>query len=321
MHTLRLGAFSVLFAGGCASSAFGPNVGYTLSDVPPVEPGPAATRKAPREPPADVVARSRLPFHGRHVADDRRLSDAELLDELARADAICVGEHHDNPHHHYARLAMIQGLTLRAARSGRALGLGLEMFQRPFQRALDKYASSKIDERALLEQTEYRERWGFPFAYYRPILELARGSGMRLLALNAPTELTRKVARSGLAELDARERAKLPALDLSDPEHRRAFDAAMSGHPKAGSSLDDYYAAQVIWDETMAEAASAWLEQRAPARQLVIAAGQAHCRHEAIPARMERRLPHLRVANVMPVAPGDGAEPTEGYDYELVFER
>jgi uncharacterized iron-regulated protein len=234
---------------------------------------------------------------------------------------VCIGESHDDPEHHFAELAVVEGMLLRAARAGRALAIGFEMFQRPFQGPLDQYASGRIGEAELLEQTEYEERWGYPFAYYRPLVALGNSAGLRLVALNAPRELTRKVARQGLAGLDAKERARLPALDMSDVDHRTAFEAMMSDHPKGKGNPENYYEAQVLWDETMADVAADFIEQRAPARQLVIVAGQAHCRHSAIPARIERRLRSAKVRNVLPMKASEQKNLRAlGYDYALVLE-
>src|SRR5262245_22949432 len=147
------------------------------------------------------------------------------------------------------------------------------------------------DEPTFLAQSEYEKRWGFDFSLYRPLLEAARDAKLDALALNAPKELTRKIGRGGLASLDAGERAQLPELDLTDSKHRGYFDAAMAEHPMppGGPKADDMYAAQVTWDETMADTAAAWLKRNSDDAQLVIFAGLGHCHHSAVPARIERR--------------------------------
>ena len=81
--------------------------------------------------------------------------------------------------------------------------------------------------------------------------------------------------------------------------------------------LEHFYAAQVVWDETMADNAARWVSQHAPMRQLLILAGSAHCRQPAIPARIERRQP-LRVASVRLSA--ETSADSEGFGYTLVFD-
>jgi uncharacterized iron-regulated protein len=132
--------------------------------------------------------------------------------------------------------------------------------------------------------------WGYPFAFYRPQIERARSLGVPLVGLNADPDLIHAIAEGGLSELSLAQRKQLPELNLSDTEHRRRFDQLMQGHPEPhGGSLENYYVAQVAWDETMADASEHWLAAHAPMRRLLILAGHAHCQRSAIPRRLERR--------------------------------
>jgi uncharacterized iron-regulated protein len=293
-------------------------IGFThVAEAPPQE--ERAPRPEPQAPPPpdDIVERSALPIRGIRLADNTSLDERRLFDELSRYDAVCVGEEHGNPHHHFAEVATLEALARRARHGGQSLGVGLEMFQAPYQAHLDSFSRGRLDEAGLLEKTEYEARWGFPFAYYRPLLETARSAGLPILALNARRELTREVARRGFALPPELER-ELPELDLDDAVHRALFDEAMAGHPKGHGRPDDLYAAQVVWDETMAARASDFLLGFRPVRKLVVVAGAAHCADPAIPARIERRT-GLEVASVR-LSVG-APEDTRYYDYALVLER
>src|SRR5262249_55442515 len=87
----------------------------------------------------------------------RPLTFGELIDQLLEVDLICVGESHDSDLNHRVQLQFIQSLY---ARDGR-LGVGMEMFQRPFQKHLDAYLHGDSKEDDFLQATEYRQRWGF----------------------------------------------------------------------------------------------------------------------------------------------------------------
>lgn len=281
----------------------------------------ASPKHAARPVPPDVVARSALPFRTLDASTGELLAPAEFFDTLAERDAICVAEQHDNPHHHFAQLYVIQEVAQRAATTGRELGLGLEMFQTPFQGQLDDYSAGKIDQDELLEKSQYSERWGYPFAFYAPQIDHVVQRGGALVALNAPREQVKRVAREGFQALSAREERLLGGYDLHDEAHRAQFDELMKDHPHDAGSIDQLYAAQVLWDESMAQAASEWLGERQPARQLVILAGAAHCHDSAIPSRLERRL-KADVVSVKPVVLQSADAPTEellghleGYDY------
>jgi uncharacterized iron-regulated protein len=138
-----------------------------------------------------------------------------------------------------------------------------------------------------------------------------------LRARNASRELSHAVAQDGLSGLCRRLRRRLPAVGLDDSAHRAHFDQLMAHHPGGHTDPENFYAAQVVWDETMAENAANWVAARAPQRQLVVLAGSAHCRREAIPARVERRVA-ARVASVRLSA--EAPEDSEGFDYTLQFE-
>jgi len=249
--------------------------------------------------------------------------------ELAQAGAICVGENHRNPHDHWAQLHLVDELTARNRTAGVASALGMEMFQRPFQGVLDDFAARRIDESALLSRSGWKDRWGFEWSLYRPMVVMARDRGAALLALNIPRELTKKVSHRGIDKLDPSDRGKLPEMVLDDAEHRAWWKSVMEemgeDHAHSGDSREDgdgedgdgaenaskpstdekseadekaaeerMYAAQVLWDESMAEGASAWLaaDKRAGAprrRQIIILAGNGHCHESAIVRRLERR--------------------------------
>lgn len=256
----------------------------TVLGCAPERARPAATPAAPR--PTIVDARS-----GRAVAWDSFMAD------LMRAEVVYVGEQHDDPRHHAVQADLVRALHARDP----SLAIGLEMVQQPFQPALDAWVAGRIDEAELYERTEWSERWGFDLALYLPILEHARAHGLPLIALNAPAELTRRVAREGLDALDPEQRAALPELDLADGRHRALVRDALEGHGDLDDqALERFYTAQVIWDETMARAVAAYRARPDSAGRVVVLAGAMHVMRPAVPARAARRgaRPHRIVLPV-----------------------
>ncbi len=311
-----------LLGAGCATTRARPPgelIGVTRTAEldaqapPPKEPELAAPL------PEDIVERSALPYHGVRTRDSAQLTPADLGLELSRADVICVGEEHPNPHHHWAQLRLLTDLASRARMAGRQLGVGFEMFARPAQPALDRYYRGKLGEQGLLEEVDWDTSWGFDFSLYRPLLEASRARNMPIVALNAPRELTRAVAHEGIEGLNDDQTRALPELDLGDREHRRLFGQAMESHPPSPGGFRNMYAAQVVWDETMAETAAAFVNDRLPARQLVVFAGVGHCHRSAIPERIERRA-DAAVVSVRPLVVSTGETPAlTGYDYAFVM--
>jgi uncharacterized iron-regulated protein len=288
----------------------------------PEPPSAAAPDRPTREPlPADIVARSALPIHV--LAGSQRLSEAESWDRMARSRVVCLGEQHDSPHHHYAQRRAIDELAKRNAEAQRPLAIGFEMFQRPYQPALSSFVAGSLPEAQFLVDSEYDQRWGFDFALYRPLLEATREHHLPALALNAPRELTRKIGRAGLGALDSTEQKQLPELDLGNDEHRGYFTRAMANHPmpEGGPRLDDMYAVQVVWDETMADTGARWLQSAGPSSRLVVLAGAGHCHRSAVPGRIARRIDDavLSVTAVLESKLGE-LENKERYDWLLVLE-
>jgi uncharacterized iron-regulated protein len=279
------------------------------------EPQAEAPRGRPAVP-ADAVARAAGRFVGRRVGSGELLSPEGLLGALSEADLICVGETHGDARSHYLELGVLAALLEAAEMTGRQVGVGLEMVSRERQPALDGYSTFELDERELLTEVRWDTSWGWDFAYYRPQLELARHRGTPLVALNAPKALTRSVARGGVDALSEAQRKQLPELDVSNQGHRRWFQRAMRKHPHGHP--EHLYAAQVVWDETMADGAARWLGGQLPGRQLIVFAGAGHCRNDGIPGRVLRRLP-ARVTSIR-VAKADEQVAADEVDFLALFD-
>ncbi|MBX3181753.1 MAG: ChaN family lipoprotein [Polyangiaceae bacterium] len=329
---LGVGVVSLALTGsaGCARQGNErPAAEPRVSDAPPPrdpDDGPRYTRIDYPVPEA---------FYGVRVSDGVELSPDELLSELAQASAVCVGERHDDPHHHWAQYRVLSELIERRAMSGRELALGLEMVPVSGQSALSRWSRRDTRTKQALQELDWNETWGYDFGLYAPLWRLARAHQVELIALNVPRELTRKIAQGGLRSLSRTERRALPQrMHLGDREHRQAFDQAMVHHPappagahsggEHGGHLDHYYEAQVTWDEGMAEQAAAWLTKRQPARQMLILAGTAHCQDSAIPRRLRRRAAEATTASVRPWHPDEGVTlaavvETKRYDYVIAL--
>ncbi|MDB9527297.1 ChaN family lipoprotein [Oscillatoria sp. CS-180] len=209
---------------------------------------------------------------------------------LQSADVVYLGEQHDSAADHAAQLEIIEGLYAEDP----DMAIALEMFQRPFQPAIDRYLAGEISEAELIEQTQYLERWGFPWEFYAPFLRFAQENGLPVLALNAPSEITRQIAREGLASLEGDDFRYIPPLseiDTSNTDYQEFVSAAFGSHGSHGNfNFDNFFAAQVTWDETMAMTIADFRTDN-PDTQVVVLAGNGHVIYGyGIPDRVERRL-------------------------------
>ncbi|MEO0970845.1 MAG: ChaN family lipoprotein [Cyanobacteria bacterium J06639_18] len=121
----------------------------------------------------------------------------QILPELKKAKVVYLGETHDSSQDHQNQLRILKELH----KNNPKLAIGMEMFQRPYQEAINQYIAGKITETELVEKTEYKNRWGFNWELYAPILRFAKEKQIPVLALNTPSEIRRKEAKEGLEKL------------------------------------------------------------------------------------------------------------------------
>ncbi|MEP0919048.1 ChaN family lipoprotein [Leptolyngbya sp. DQ-M1] len=231
----------------------------------------------------------------------QRLDPQAVLKQLRSSRVIYLGETHDSEADHRAQLEIVRSLYQQNPK----IAIGMEMFQRPFQSGLDRYLAGASTETMLREFTEYDKRWGFPWEFYSPIVNFAKQNQLPVIALNTPTEVTRKVARQGLESLTEAEKRYIPPIAeiRAEPGRyrdrlRELFNAFHSGKGRS-RGFERFFQAQVLWDETMADAIAQFLNQN-PDRQMIVLVGQGHIVYgEGIPDRVARRIPQVKQSTVL----------------------
>lgn len=220
----------------------------------------------------------------------------EMFKILSQARVVYLGETHDQPDDHSAQLTIIQ--TLHSLNPN--LIIGMEMFQRPYQVALDRYLARTTTETELQEQSQYKKRWGYSWELYAPILRFALAKQIPIIALNTPTEVTRKVARQGLESLTLEDRRFIPPqseIHLSPNTYRERLRQVYQEIHQGSSNSENFerfFQAQVLWDETMAERIVQSLQQN-PQSLVVVLVGQGHLLYgDGIPSRVTRRTERLK---------------------------
>jgi uncharacterized iron-regulated protein len=249
-----------------------------------------------------------------------------IIKQLQSVNVVYLGETHDSEWDHQQQLAIIQALFKHKSR----LAIGLEMFQRPAQPLLDLYLTGKITLVELQAQTEFDQRWGYKWEYYTPILEFAKANRLPLIALNTPTEITRKAARQGVESLTGAELKYIPPVSEIDRGNLKYRDLILASYQQhagivsiSSKSFDRFYMAQLLWDETMAQRVATFVQQH-PGDRMVVLAGRSHIIYGyGIPARVFRRLDRSKFTqktvllspeeNLPPPPPSDfiWQEPTE----------
>jgi uncharacterized iron-regulated protein len=230
------------------------------------------------------------------------IGEKALYRRLADYTFVVVGESHDNTWDHEIQ-SRVYGALLK--RRDASVALGMEMFQRPFQSALDAYIDGEIDEQTMLDRAEWSTRWGMATESYAALWRRARNTGSPLVALNARRELSKRVADVGLDALDPALRQELPEqMDLTMEGHRDLVRKAFGAHgPPSEEAFERFYQAQVVWDETMAHTAYSFMRSNPDVASMVILCGRFHAYPAfGIPPRIERRAGGDVAATLLPIS-------------------
>ncbi len=202
---------------------------------------------------------------------------------------LLMGEQHDRFEHHLNQLQLIKKIK----EAGHQVAIGMEMFQQPYQQALDDYLAGKITESEFLTASKYFDKWGYDYNLYKPIIDYALQQKLPLLALNIEADITHQVARKGLYALDEKTQQQLPdTLNFDNQPYREALKSVFQIHEgmqqSRPSNFNYFLQSQILWDESMAKAAAQFL-QKHPEHILVILAGNGHLRYRyGIPQRLQR---------------------------------
>ncbi|MCF8026716.1 MAG: ChaN family lipoprotein, partial [Desulfobacteraceae bacterium] len=234
------------------------------------------------------------------------ISFEQMIDDLADAGVVYVGETHTRDKDHEIQLKILRALHQRHP----GLCVGMEMFSRPYQHVLDKWSARSLETKTFIRRVHWYANWKFDFDLYADLLEFIREHRVPLYGLNIAFHVPPKVAAGGLDSLLPEDAARLPArIDLSDSAHREYVREVFKGHQHRRLSnrqyeFEHFYQAQVLWEEVMAETVSDVRENRF----MLVFAGNGHITHDfGIPARARRRT-GIQFRTVMPIAAGSQTE-------------
>ncbi|NLY02225.1 MAG: ChaN family lipoprotein [Rhodopirellula sp.] len=233
------------------------------------------------------------------------VAHTEMLDDLAAARVVYLGERHTLNRHHRIQAAVLEDLADR----GVQLVVGLEQMEANQQPALDRFNLGAIDFDGLAKSTDWGRRWR-GYDQYRPLLETARRLDIPVIALNARAETIRQVFRSGgIDKLPPDLRGELPAeVDLEDPDYEKTLRMQMMVHASVDEGmLRSMVEAQIARDEAMAAILADYLKSPAgQGRTALVICGAGHVAYGlGTAARVERRLPEIRQRIVLLSESGD----------------
>jgi uncharacterized iron-regulated protein len=262
--------------------------------------------------PAECVPRGTWSAPG--AAGLRNLSMRDVMSDLMGRSVVLLGERHDSAADHRWQLQMIA--ALHAARPD--MVIGLEMFPRRVQPALDRWVAGDLSETEFLRQSDWREVWQMNPDLYLPIFRFARMNRVPMIALNVDRTFTRAVGQNGFDAVPQSEREGVGQPASASPqyrerlhevflEHARGSGVDRQEHGAGSSSMDDpafrhFVESQLVWDRAMAEGIAAALK-RSPAPLVVGVLGSGHILNRfGVPHQLEA----LGIEGVAVLAPWDG---------------
>ncbi len=263
-----------------------------------------------------VCAAAPTAFASYDMRSGKVVSQTELLDRLAQADVVCLGEQHTDPATHQLELTLLEALHQRV---GKRLTLGMEMWERDVQPSLSAYLAGRTEESAFLKASR---PWSNYQTDYRPLVEYAKANGIPIIASNVPQSLATAVGRRGLDALKDVPPGQ-SATDISAPHDQawtrfRAVMLSMGGD-HGGMTMDEdtiarFYDAQVARDATMADSIVRTLDTT-PGAFVLHVNGQFHSDYgDGIPRRIvwHRPLTKVLIVSIIPVPDPTKAAPPAG---------
>ena len=249
----------------------------------------------------------------------RWLSFDEMIDATSRADIVMIGEQHDDPVTHAFEVATVAAIGDRR----KSTIVSMEMFERDVQDLVDQYLTGALNEVDFLASSRPWDRYATD---YRPMLEIARVRGWRVVAANIPRRIASAVSKTGLTMLDTLNGSERSYAALSNEcPHDRYFElftesmgnhSAGNGPASAGDVeaarviTQRFYEAQCVKDEAMAESISRAFLNGGRRTPVVHVNGAFHSDYGLGTAeRVKRRVPDAKLVIITAVPTADIASP------------
>jgi uncharacterized iron-regulated protein len=214
----------------------------------------------------------------------KAVSFDEMMADLNNYQMIFVGEKHAIASQHANELEIIEAVF----KKNPSMEVGMEMFDRSYQPVLDLWSAGALDEETFLRKVQWYANWGYDFALYKDILQFIKNNKIKIVALNIPNYIASRILFGGIENLSDADKSYLPKeIDTQNTAYRDYVQKAFNRHHFSDNvKFEDFYMAQLVWDEAMAESVASNLGNK----QIVVLAGDGHIQYKyGIPDRAFRR--------------------------------
>jgi uncharacterized iron-regulated protein len=224
---------------------------------------------------------------------------AVLLDAVAEAHYMLLGEKHDNADHHRLQAWIVESLVRR----GRAPAVVFEMLAEDQVPALAAHLAKRPDDAAGIGDAVGWAETGWPgWALYEPIAAAALGAGGPILTGNLSRPSVRAIARDGIASLGAERIAALGLDQALEPAlaarlRQDIVESHCSQLPE--SMIGPMAAAQTAKDAQMADALHHGSGLAGLRNGAVLIAGAGHARSDlGVPWYLRRVARGERIVSI-----------------------
>jgi len=219
----------------------------------------------------------------------------DIAQAMDKADIVFFGELHDDSLGHVAELDLLKALS---AKYPGKLALSMEMFETDVQPILNEYLSGFIREKNMITDTRVWPRYKTD---YRPMVELAKSTGMPVIAANAPARYTNMVTTGSFERLKILNKTALSYLpplpiDTATGPYYEKFVAEMGGHSAMGGM--HIYQSQSLWDATMAWSIARFFKKHKDYKIMQVNGGFHSEEKMGIVAQLKHYAPKAKVITV-----------------------
>ncbi|MBV8214866.1 MAG: ChaN family lipoprotein [Verrucomicrobia bacterium] len=195
---------------------------------------------------------------------------AELWTRIADVDVVYIGENHASRKDHAYEFELIRAMI----RSRMRFAVGWEMFERGQQADLDRFDQGRLSLAELFARTGFQKSWATYSPLYARILETTAQANIPNIGLNAPTTLAHRLAAG--EPLSLSEKKQVPTEFWIPAGAYRHFVRLLGEHPgMKQDELPRFFAAQNLWDQTMAKTILDF-QKKNPATKLLVLTGRGH---------------------------------------------
>ncbi|MES2803392.1 MAG: ChaN family lipoprotein [Bdellovibrionota bacterium] len=214
----------------------------------------------------------------------------QVLEQIKPGQILVIGELHGLKPIHDQQMGILQALRER----GHKVAVGMEFFNYTDQALINEFRAGSLSE------VEFKKAigWGSTdFNLYSPQLLFGEAG----LGINIPRAVTSQISKNGIASLTPEQQLLMPPnFTLGNEAYKRRFFEVMGGHVSPEKFIN-YFAAQSVWDETMAWQALNFVKVN-PDYTYVIIVGEFHVAYGGgLPDRLRARLFESNICNTVQV--------------------